>query len=551
MAVVLVAACSPPADDPFLGQDVVWRPCHGSAETAEPADGNSDPSAQGAPPTARGTEPATRATGPADREPDAEWLESLECGTVTVPLDHDEPGGRTLDIALVRAPASGPPEERLGSLVVNPGGPGASGVRALGSPPFGDDVRAAFDLVSFDPRGVGGSGGFACGDRYALVEARQDVAGTDPGDLGAAELQPLEDAARRYARACTETVGEEFLTRLGTAHVARDLDIVRDALGEERLNFVGHSYGAHLGALYTHLYPDRVRAVVLDGAVATGTSNARAAVDQVAALQSTWNTFVAHCAQDAACPFAGADRAPGSGGSGTLSEADARAAALLRGLDRAPAEAEGIPVDGRTLMTMVVMELSREDGWDLLTDLFTALAEDDAEGTGRHLGRLYDRTFGAYARAGSGEVVPGTEHQDASAVFTAVNCADRVDPVTVQAYRDAADEAADLAPLFGPDPVWDHLPCAYWPRTEEAPAATAPDAPPVVVVGAVGDPATPYSWAEDLAERMETATLVTYEGAGHTVYGTGRSPCVDDAVDAYLLTGEVPEPGLTCPGAPD
>ncbi|PDP87747.1 alpha/beta hydrolase [Glycomyces fuscus] len=540
MAVVLAAACSPPADDPFLGQDVSWRPCHGDRESAGTA-------ARGGEPSDRSGGPAEPGAGPADGETAAEWLEGLECGTVTVPLDHDEPGGRTLDIALVRAPASGPPEERLGSLVVNPGGPGASGVRALDSPLFSDEVRAAFDVVSFDPRGVGQSGGFACGDRYALVEARQSVAGTDPGDLSAAELQPLEDAARRYARTCAETVGEEFLARLGTVDVARDLDIVRSALGEERLNFVGHSYGAHIGALYAHLYPDRVRAAVLDGAVATGTSNARAAVDQTAAFQNTWNTFVAHCARDAACPFAGADRAPGSGGSGTLSEADARMAALLRGLDRDPAEAGGIPVDGRTLMTMVAMELYREDGWDLLADLFTALAEDDAEATGRHLGRLYDTTFGAYARAVPGEAAPGTEHQDTGAVFTAVNCADRADPVTVEAYRDAADEAADLAPLFGPDPVWDHLPCAYWPETEEAPAATAPDAPPVVVVGAVGDPATPYAWAEELADRMETATLVTYEGAGHTVYGTGRSPCVDGAVDAYLLTGEVPGPGLTCP----
>ncbi|MFE1470657.1 alpha/beta hydrolase [Nocardiopsis dassonvillei] len=544
MAVVLAAACSPPADDPFLGQDVAWRPCHENGRTTEPSDHDTEPSE-------RRATPITRAIGPADRGSDTEWLESLECGTVTVPLDHDEPGGRTLDIALVRAPASGPPQERLGSLVVNPGGPGASGVRALDTPLFGDDVRAAFDLVSFDPRGVGDSGGFACGDRYALVEARQGVAGTDPGDLDAVELQPLEDAARRYAGACAQTVGEEFLTRLGTVHVARDLDIVRDALGEERLSFVGHSYGAHLGALYAHLYPDRVRAAVLDGAAAPGTSNARAAVEQVAALQGTWNAFVAHCARDAACPFAGADRAPGSGGAGTLSEADVRAAALLRGLDRVPAEAEGIPVDGRALTAMVVMELYREDGWDLLADLFTALAGDDAEGTALHLGRLHDRTFGAYARAGSDEAVPGTEHQDPGAVFTAVNCADRADPATVEAYRDAADEAADLAPLFGPDPVWDHLPCAYWPETGEAPAATAPDAPPIVVVGAVGDPATPYAWAEDLAERMETATLVTYDGAGHTVYGTGRSPCVDEAVDTYLLTGEVPEPGLTCPGTLD
>ncbi|NYH50732.1 pimeloyl-ACP methyl ester carboxylesterase [Nocardiopsis arvandica] len=518
IAVVLATGCSP-EDAPFHGQEVSWRPCH---------DGEEDAAGGGA---------------------DTEWLESLECGTVTVPLDHGEPRGRTLDIALVRAPADGPKEEHLGSLVVNPGGPGVSGVRALESPLFGDGIRAAFDLVSFDPRGVGKSGGFACGDRYALVDARQSVAGTDPGDLGAAELRPLADAARGYARACEERVGEEFLARVGTVNVARDLDVIRDALGEERLNFVGYSYGAWIGALYAHMYPENIRALVLDGAVATRMSNAEAAVDQVAAFQHTWEMFLADCVAEVdACPFTGADR--GSGGPGAASEADARMAGLLERLDRDPARVEGIPVDGRTLLTMVGMALYQEGAWDHLAGVLTALAEGDDRGVERHLGRLYDDTFGQYAKAESGESEPGTGHQDAGAAYTAVRCADRADPEDVTAYRDAADEAADISPLFGPGPVWDQLPCAYWPETEKAPTAlTAPEAPPIVVVGTVGDPATPYHWVREAAERLETATLVTYEGAGHTVYGWGRSPCVDGAVDAYLLTGEVPRPGLTCPPA--
>ncbi|WP_017572992.1 alpha/beta hydrolase [Nocardiopsis halotolerans] len=519
MAVALAAGCSP-ADGPFHGQEVSWSPCHDEEEIT------------------------------ADREADRAWLEDLECGTVTVPLDHDAPGGGTLDIALVRAPASGPPEEHRGSLVVNPGGPGASGVRALASPLFGDDVRAAFDLVSFDPRGVGRSGGFACGDRYALFDAQRSVAGTDPGDLDAARLQPLADAARAYARACEERVGREFLAHIGTVNVARDLDIVRDALGEERLNFVGYSYGARIGALYAHMYPEHTRTLVMDGAVATGTSNAEAAVDQVAAFQHAWETFLADCVAEVdACPFAGADRGRGSGGSGPASEADVRMAELLERLDRNPERAEGIPVDGRTLLTMVDMALYRETSWDHLADALTALAEDDAQGTERHLGRLYDDTFGRYAaEAEAAGAEPGTGHQDPGAAFTAVRCADRTDPEDVVAYRDAADEAADVSPLFGPGPVWDQLPCAYWPETEEAPAdVTAPDAPPIVVVGTVGDPAVPYPWAREAAERLETATLVTYEGGGHTVYGWGRSPCVDDAVDAYLLTGAVPPAGLSCP----
>jgi pimeloyl-ACP methyl ester carboxylesterase len=517
-AVLLLAGCSsaPPGEEgPFAGQEVRWRACYDERQVGELAGWGAD----------------------------AAWLETLECGTVAVPLDHDRPDGTVLEIALIRAPATGPAEERLGSLVLNPGGPGVSGIEMLDFPYFGDEVRAAFDLVSFDPRGVGESGGFACGDRYVLNDAFRRVADTDPEDLTDVDLQPLEDAARRYAEACTEAVGEEFLAHLGTVNVVRDLDIVRDALGDERLSFVGYSYGTHIGALYAEMFPANTRALVLDGAVETELSNAGIALDQVAAHQNTWDMFAAHCAAEAdGCPFAGA--APEGGGS------DTRMQELLAGLDREPAEVEGIPVDGETLLQMIGMELYHEESWDYLAALLAALDADDGEGTARHLGELYDNTFGKYEDVDPEDVDPRLEHQDANAVFTAVNCADRADPEDVAAYRDAADRAAGLSPLFGPDLVWEQLPCAYWPESEEAPTGiTAPDAPPIVVIGTVGDPATPYAWAEELADQLETGVLVTYEGAGHTLYGKERSPCVDRPVDAYLLTGEAPRSGLTCPRA--
>jgi len=515
--VLLCAGCSPEPpgqDGPFAGQEVDWRTCYDGRQVGELAGWGADP----------------------------DWLETLECGTVTVPLDHDRPDGTVVDIALIRAPATGPAEERLGSLVLNPGGPGVSGIEMLDFPFFGDDVRAAFDLVSFDPRGVGESGGFACGDVYVMDDALRRVADTDPADLTDVELRPLEDAARRYAESCTETVGEEFLAHLGTVNVVRDLDVIRDALGDERLSFVGYSYGTHIGALYAEMFPRRTRALVLDGAVETELSNAGIALDQVAAYQNTWDMFVAHCtAEVERCPFAG----PASGGG---NGSDARMGELMAGLDRDPAEAEGVPVDGDTLLRMIGMELYHEESWDYLAELLAALDAGDGEGTARRLGELYGNTFGKYKDVDPEDVDPRAEHQDANAVFTAVNCADRADPDDVAAYRDAADRADVLSPLFGPELVWEQLPCAYWPESEEAPTGfTAPDAPPIVVIGTVGDPATPYAWAEELAGQLETGVLVTYEGAGHTLYGKGRSDCVDGPVDAYLLTGEAPRPGLTCP----
>src|SRR5699024_1112680 len=182
---------------------------------------------------------------------DRDWLEALECGTLTVPLDHDDPDGRTLDLAVVRHPAEGGADGRQGSLVINYGGPGASGVGALNTPRFGEDVREAYDLVSFDPRGVGASEGLACGDRYALDHARSRAGASDPLGTNAEDLRILDDAARDYAESCEEAVGEDFLAHLGTVGVVQDLDILREVLGEDTLDFVGYSYGTRIGALYT------------------------------------------------------------------------------------------------------------------------------------------------------------------------------------------------------------------------------------------------------------------------------------------------------------
>ena len=509
-AVFFLSGCVPGAEEPEPPpvDSVDWTPCSSDSDLDEAPDWGGDP----------------------------DWLETLECGTVAVPLDHGDPEGATVGLALARQPASGRADERIGSLVLNPGGPGEPGVEMLDFPFLDDDVHAAFDVVSFDPRGVGESEGFACGDWYAMDEARRGVA--DPENVTDTDLAALEATARDYADSCAETVGEEFLANMGTVNVVRDLDLLREALGDEQLTYAGFSYGTHIGALYAEMFPENTRALVLDGAVETERPNVEIAAEQADAFQGTWDQFVAGCVRRGDCLFSGEDAA------------DAEMGELLDRLDDDPPEARGMPVDGSTLLGMVSMELYYEAAWDELADTLAALGEDP-EGAGPQLDRLYDNTFGQYeerdADEGERDPVPGSGELDSEAALTAVNCADRSDPTDPEVYRDTAERVAGDAPFFGPDLVWEQLPCAYWADTEEAPTGfTAPDAPPILVVGTVGDPATPYAWAEELSDQLATAALLTYEGSGHTVYGYGN-PCVDEAVDAYLLEGDVPEAGHSCP----
>ena len=518
--VLLVAGCTAPdeATGASGADSVDWAPCLSEEELDEAPEWGGDP----------------------------DWLQDLECGTVTVPLDHADPDGGTVELALTRRPASGPADERIGSLVLNPGGPGESGAAMLDHPLLDDRIQDAFDLVGFDPRGVGESGGFACGDWFAMDGARRAVA--DPENVTDADLAALEETARAYADDCAETVGEEFLATMRTVNVVRDLDLLREALGDPRLSYVGFSYGTYIGALYAQTYPENTRALVLDGAVETERPNVEIAADQADAFQGAWDLFVAECAGGPGCPFSGAGAA------------DAEMGEILDRLDADPPVVRDLPVDGTTLLGMVSLQLYHEDAWPDLADTLAAVAEDPA-GAVPALELLYDETFGQEEEAdepgddGAGEVEgepegdPGTDSggPDTEAALTAVNCADRVDPTDPDVYREASQRAAADSPFFGPDLVWEQLPCAYWVDTETAPTGfSAPDAPPILVVGTVGDPATPYTWAQELADQLDTATLITYEGAGHTAYGYGMD-CVDGAVDAYLLDGRVPEAGLSCP----
>lgn len=512
LTTALIAGCAPGQEETFHDQRVAWAPCHNEEDLTL----------------------LTELGG------DRDWSAALECGTLTVPLDHDDPDGQTLDLAVVRHPAEGGADGRRGSLVVNYGGPGASGVGALNTPRFSEDVREAYDLVSFDPRGVGASEGFACGDWYALDHARSEAGASEPLSTNSEDLRLLDDAARDYAESCEDAVGEDFLAHLGTVEVVQDLDVLREALGENTLDFVGYSYGTRIGALYTDTFPETTGAMVLDSPVLLDGSGIDTALGRANAFRDTWRMFTEHCtATEPGCPLTDP---------GTATEITEQAIADLQS-DPVVVD-DGVGLNGDMFSLLLTLALPHDEDWDDLAALLTALHEGDDAGTREGLGTLYEEAFGSYSNRDPAPPEPGADHVDAQAAQTAISCADRHDPTDVWDYRDAARVADDVAPLLGPDPVWDQLPCAHWPETEEVPDDVRfEDAPPAVIVGTVGDSSTPYAWAEDLHRDMPGSTLVTYMGAGHTLYGEGRNPCVEEAVDAYVLEDRLPEDGSAC--APD
>jgi pimeloyl-ACP methyl ester carboxylesterase len=503
------ADTSTPADDTYpglsaelAGQRLAWEPCP-PPTTLQGADF---------------PEPGELADG-------TPW----QCADLTVPRDWDDPDGATIDIALIRAVTSAPAEDRLGSLVFNFGGPGASGVATL--PLAAEDYEAlragGFDLVSFDPRGVGESEGVVCLDADEVDAQSQDPAG--PPDT------PEEEAIMReqneaYIAACVANAGD-LLPHLTTVETARDLDLLRHALGDDHLNYFGISYGTELGAAYAHLYPERIGRTVLDAVVdPTATDPVAPSLNQAEAFQLALEHYLADCATLPGCPL-GDDPAAGTD----------RLSALLTGLESAPlptSDPDGRRLTAGLALTAVVASLYSEDTWEYLT---MGLTEALDEGTGNVLLSLADLYEG---RDSSGEY---SNQNDANA---AINCADDPTGMSVAEMREYEDEFTAASPVFGPYLVWGLTGCEGWPVTEPTPLEVGIEggAAPVLLVGTTGDPATPYEGAEHMQQAMggeDTAVLLTYDGEGHGAYAPDR-PCVADAVNAHLLQGTPPANGTVC-----
>jgi pimeloyl-ACP methyl ester carboxylesterase len=447
----------------------------------------------------------------------------LQCTTAKAPLDWANPAAGDINLALVRHPATG--GDRLGSLLVNPGGPGASGYDFVkDSLDYATDAKlqAGYDIVGFDPRGVGRSSAVACYDPAQMDEYLYGITQAPRGSD--AWIAELEKAAADFGAACQKNTGP-LLGHVDTVNAAHDLDLLRATLGDTKLNYLGYSYGTFLGATYADLYPAKVGRLVLDGAVDPSTSNFDVTRIQAQGFESALRAYLADCLAGSKCPF-----------TGSVDEAMGTIRALLDSVDASPiAAADGRRLGSSTLLTAIIYPLYQATAWSYLSDMFASVMHGDPE---------YAFQF---ADAYNGRNKDGSYADNSTEAFSAINCVDypyNDDPASM---REQAAEIEKAAPVIGKYMTFGDIGCANWPYkfTGERGEIHAHGAAPILVVGTTNDPATPYVWAQSLAKQLDSGHLVTYKGEGHTAYNKSNS-CVNNSVDDYLVKGTVPASDPNC-----
>ncbi|ROT32930.1 alpha/beta hydrolase [Micromonospora sp. HM5-17] len=451
-----------------------------------------------------------------------------DCATISVPGDWTTAGGAgasgdgKLEIALLRV-RSTKQRDRIGSLLVNPGGPGGSGIDSAVylsfGPSFGglpDEVTRRFDIVGFDPRGVSRSSPVKC-----ISDADLDATfGYEPDPTSQAAFDGLVALNRRIGETCGEKYGDR-LRLFSTEQAARDMDAIRVAVGDEKLTYLGYSYGTLLGATYAQLFPRNVRALVLDGAVDPRQDLIAGSESQAKGFERAFGNFTEWCARSPrTCPIA----------------PDARAA-VTDALENARVSPVRSP-DGREatagwIFYAIVSSLYSESGWQKLAAAIDSLRAGDPKG----VFELAD----AYA-----ERDENGRYSNLFDANLAVNCADDDSRPGLDRIRELQSEWRKKYPLFGAPLAVGMLSCEFWPgQRDPYPTGPAVGAPPIVVVGTTGDPATPYEQTAKLAGMLGVGRVLTWQGEGHTAYPQTR--CITDAVDAYLIDLTVPAEGATCP----
>ncbi|MFJ7148558.1 alpha/beta hydrolase [Streptomyces sp. NPDC100445] len=469
---------APPAGLPssLTAQHLDWRRCEATGESAAPGD---------------------------------DW----RCATLRAPLNWSEPDGPTIGLALIRARTIG--DDRIGSMLFNFGGPGGSGVSTM--PYYSATVSALhehYDLVSWDPRGVGASEGVRCRDDRA-VEAAEAV-DTTP-DTPAEEKAYLRDATD-FGKGCRKAAGS-LLAHVSTTDSARDMDLMRHVLGDERMHYFGISYGTELGGVYAHLFPKRVGRMVLDAVVDPTADTVGHARNQALGFQRALDDYLRSTGQDPA-------------------RGSRRIADLLRRLDtRALPTSSGRKLNQTLATTGIILPLYSESSWPRLT---SALKSAEA-GDGSGLLALAD----AYDDRDSSGHYGTTSHSQ-----RVISCLDDRRRPTPAETRKRLPEFRRISPVFGDFLGWDTAGwCHDWPVPGQfdTPEVSAPGAAPILLVGNTGDPATPYEGARRMADELGrgVGVEVTWKGEGHGAYGNG-SDCVDSTVNAYLLRGRVPKDGKVC-----
>lgn len=447
---------------------------------------------------------------------------AYDCTTVTAPLDWSNADAGTIDLAVIRRGATS--GNALGSLLTNPGGPGASGydfVADSATSAVTTAVSEMYDVIGFDPRGVGRSTAVACLDAAGMDQMLYDIPADPRGSDGWTE--ELTQRNTSFVDAC-EANSAGILPYITTDNSARDMDLLRGVLGDPTLNYLGYSYGTFLGATYAKLFPERVGRLVLDGAIDPSVSGLDVGTTQAVGFESALRAYMADCLEGRDCPFGG-----------TVDEAMADLGTLLASVDANPlSSADGRMLGADTLLTGIIAALYSKDSWPYLTQALTEALEGDPS-TALLLADFYN-----------GRNSDGTYSDNSTEAFRAYNCMDY--PLdTSPADQDAATaKIAAEAPTISP--YWQGVEvCDVWPYppTGVREKITADGAAPILVVGTTNDPATPYSWSVSLADQLASGVLITREGEGHTGYNK-QNPCVDGAVDAYLVGGTVPAADVTC-----
>jgi len=474
---------------PKLGQPVRWAPCR----LAGGSGGNALPIPAGA-----------------------------QCGEIAVPVDYSKPDGDDATLALIRFPAIG---EKIGSLIINPGGPGESGVEAAAGIVEGlpAEMRQRFDLVGFDPRGVGGSTPAV----WCNSDADNDRLRAEPQvDYSPEGVQQIEKETKEFIQRCVDKMGPDFLANVGTESVAKDLDALRAAVGDDKLNYLGYSYGTRIGAAYAEAYPDKVRAMILDGAVDPNADPIQADIDQAEAFQKAFNDYAADCANDPECPL----------GTDPDKAVDVYKSMVDPLVDKPMQTRDPRGLSYGDALVGTIMALYSPNLWRHLTRGLTEMTEGHGD-TMLALADMYMRRD------------PQGHYTNATDARVAVNCVDQP-PITDNARVIEEDRRfREVAPFMSYGEFTGHAPmsaCAFWPvpPTSTPHSVSAPGLPPVLVVSTTGDPATPYQAGVDLAKQLG-GVLLTFEGTQHTVVFQSNA-CVDDYAAAYLIDLKLPAPGATC-----
>ncbi len=511
---VIAAGCSSGGDEDGTAATPSTRPSPTATPLPSPAP-TATPELQAPAPTATAAPTPSPTPFPEFPVEPLEWAPcgSLECATLTVPVDHGRPEGATIDLAIARSPVQDP-AGRIGSLLFNPGGPGGSGLQFLAgvAASFPREIADRFDLVSWDPRGVDGSAGLRCVDEVA--EGINEV--VDLGDGFDDELAGYVEDNVETGAGCLAVAGD-LLDHVGTVATARDLDLIRRALGDETLNYVGYSYGTRIGAVYTALFPDNIRALVLDGAFPPGLSSAELS-QNVVDIENTLGRIDRTCALEPTCAVAD----------------DGVTATVARLLDELDAERPDGPLgltERSSLIGASLFAVYVPDAWDVYTDALGDAVAGDIE-----LVELLAELWYADDSGDFSDIYRGSN--------LAIMCADQAYPRDrAQALSEALATIAD-APVLGP--MFSGATCEGWPVDGEAlPLVTADDDVPALVIGNTHDPATPLRWAELLAQDLPGSALVTFVGDGHTIVGRGNG-CVDGFVARFLIDLVSPPADAIC-----